>query len=345
MSGRASPVAHWLRGPVTGTLILAIPLMVVALLALDAGSLTTTRVVTIFFINIVLAVGLQSFIGLSGLVSLGHVAFMAIGAYAAGILVTPMAVKATSIPDAPAFLVETVIGFAPSLLVAAIVAMVIAVIVGPIMVRLSVAAAPIATLSMMIVVSVLLSNSTAITRGDQTFYGIPRNTGILTAATVSILVIFIARCLRDSGIGLSLRSSRKDELSARANGVNVFWVRLVAWVLSAGIMAIGGALYAQQLGAISPKLFLYDITFLVLSMVVLGGRSIAGAVVGVALVSIVVEILRRVETGISIAGHDLNGLANVGLGVIIIATMLLRSDGIMGSREFDEMLGRRKPRE
>ncbi|WP_439953216.1 ABC transporter permease subunit, partial [Escherichia coli] len=68
------------------------------------------------------------------------------------------------------------------------------------------------------------------------------------------------RCLRDSGIGLSLRSSRKDELSARANGVNVFWVRLVAWVLSAGIMAIGGALYAQQLGAISPKLFLYDIT-------------------------------------------------------------------------------------
>ncbi len=83
MAAMKSP-RHWLWAPLTGTALLGVPLALVALVAFDADSLSTQRIVTLFFINIVLAVGIQSFIGLSGLISLGHVAFMGIGAYSAG---------------------------------------------------------------------------------------------------------------------------------------------------------------------------------------------------------------------------------------------------------------------
>ncbi|MGE3871949.1 MAG: branched-chain amino acid ABC transporter permease [Parvibaculaceae bacterium] len=335
-------MSHWLRGPLTGTLLLALPILAVAFLGESVGSLTAERVVTLLFINIVLVVGMQCFIGLSGFVSLGHVAFMAIGAYVAAVLATPTAIKTTSIPDAPAFIIGMSLGFVPAIAAAVVFSMAVALVIGIIIARLSAAAAPIATLSWMIVVSVFLSNMTSLTRGDQTFYGIPRSTHILAAAAAAILAVFVARCLRDSSVGLALRSSRKDELAARANGVDVPRVRLAAWVVSAGIVAAGGALYAQQLGAISPKLFLYDTTFLLLAMVVIGGRSISGAVVGVALVTVVVEILKRVENKVAIAGHDLFGLANIGLGLIIVVTMVFHADGIMGRWEFDEIAARRK---
>lgn len=335
-------ISHWLRGPIIGTLVLAALVAGLAVAASTAGSLTTERIVALLFINVILAVGMQTFIGFSGTVSLGHMSFVAIGAYVAALLSTPTATKLKSIPDAPPFLIDLTVSAIPAVAAAVLAAMIVAAIIGPIMVRLPVSAVPIATLAWMIVVSVLLSNATAVTRGDSIFYGIPRTTNIWIAAVFAVLALAVARCFRDSSMGLALRSSRKDELAASANGVNVVLVRYAAWVLSAGIVGAGGALYAQQLGAISPKLFLYEATFMLLAMVVIGGRSISGTAFGVVLVTIVVELLKRVENSVTIDGQGLFGLSSIGLGLIIIAAMVFRPDGLLSRWELDDLLARRR---
>ena len=83
-------------------------------------------------------------------------------------------------------------------------------------------------------------------------------------------------------MGLGLRSSSEDELAARVSGVNVVGGRLVFWVASAAIAALAGSLYAHYVLAILPKAFYFDLTFLSVTMLIVGGRSVSGAVIGTA---------------------------------------------------------------
>src|SRR5262249_54898664 len=158
-------------------------------------------VITTVLIYVVIAAGIQTFNGLTGFISLGHVAFVAIGAYVSSLLTTSVAIKSHAIPNAPEFLIHLTLGFFPAVLIALLFAMAIASIIGVAISRLSFASAPVATVAWLIVVWVINSNLSVLTRGEQTFYGIPRYATIWTALLISIGALLVARIFRDSAIG------------------------------------------------------------------------------------------------------------------------------------------------
>ena len=335
-------------GPsLAGTAILASTLLVVVALTSAMASAADTNIVLGFLVNLTIVVGLQSFAGNSGIMSFGHVGLMAVGAYTAAMLTTEPAVKEFSIPRAPHFLQAASLGWVPSTLIAMVVTMIFALVVGIAIVRLTGAAAAVGTLGLLVIVFVVLSNYDQLTRGAKAFYGAPAYTTLWTALAGSVAALLAARLFRESRTGLMLRSSRQDILAARASGVSVTRARLAAWVVSAGLVALGGALYAGFIPSLTPKDFFFDLTFIVVTMVIVGGSSTSAAFVGAAIVTVLTELLRRVEGGFTLGPlhiGDAPGLSTLGVGLLIILTMSVRPQGVLGRWEFDELIARRRRR-
>ena len=305
------------------------------LLVYHTSSAVAQNVVMLFLINLVVVVGLQTFTGNSGVVSFGHVAFMAIGAYVTAIITTNPAIKQTLIPDAPSFLLQAELSFVPAMVVAVGVTSAIALPIGFVFARLTGAAAAIATLAWLVIARTVIANWDRITAGTFTFYGIPNFTTLGWALGLAILAITVARLFRESGLGLSLRASSNDPLVARAVGVSVTSARLAAWVLSAAIAGLGGVLYAHFVLAVAPTAFYFELTFIILVMLIVGGRSVSAAVVGAAVISVISELLRRTETA---TGRF--GTSTLVLAAIFIAMMILRSEGLLGRWELDQLVVR-----
>ena len=112
-------------------------------------------------------------------------------------------------------------------------------------------------------------------------------TRVLVWCLIAMVAVFL---FQESRWGLRLRASREDEVAARASGIGVYNERRTAWILSSFIVGIGGALYGQFLGTFNADAFYFTITFMVIAMLVVGGRtSLAGAVIGSGFISIVAE--------------------------------------------------------
>jgi branched-chain amino acid transport system permease protein len=134
-----------------------------------------------------------------------------------------------------------------------------------------------------------------------------------------------------------LRACREDEIAAHAAGINVFVQRLIAFVLSAFLLGVSGALYGSLLGTISVDTFFLDMTFMLVAMLVVGGvQSVAGAVVGVTAVSAVVEIFRRLQNGIEVGSLHLAvpaGLQGIALALFMLIVLIFRREGLTGGHE------------
>lgn len=336
---------RWYLRALAGAAMLA-ALLAITIAWIDfAGSPTDKRVALTFLVNLVAVIGIQTFMGNSGVVTFGHVAFVGLGAYTSALLTTPPATKKLSslIPDAPGFILDAELGFVPATLIAVAVVMVFAAVVGVVFVRMSGAAAAIATLSLLVIVRVVLGNWDQLTRGPKTFFGVPEYTTLGSALAWCIAAIFLARLFRESSVGLRLRASRTDEIASQAVGVDIKRVRYAAWVLSAGIAAVSGALYAHLILAFAPQQFFFDLTFLLIVMAIVGGSTVSGAVVGAAGVTIVTEFLRRQESGFDLGPLHVGeafGLTTLVLGIAVLLTVVLRPDGLLGRWELDEWLGR-----
>ena len=171
-------------------------------------------------------------------------------------------------------------------------------IVGFPIMRLGGIAASIATLAVLGMFYTFYTNWAAWTMGAATLPGIPTYVDMWVA-------LGLGGCchrgdLRLSAVpsGLALRASREDEFAARAVGINIWAQRLIAFVISAFFMGIGGVLQAHFLGTIAVKNFWLGLTFVLLAMLIVGGqRSMTGAVTGAAVISIIVEVLRQFEMG------------------------------------------------
>jgi branched-chain amino acid transport system permease protein len=333
----------WWRALFGAALVAALLAGVVVVVA-ALGSATDQRIAMTFLINLIVAVGLQTYVGNSGVISFGHVGFMALGAYGAALFTASPVIKARAIPDAPTFIVEAEMGFVPAMLIGAVIAMAVAYLIGLTIVRLAGAAAAVATLGFLVLVFIVLSNADDLTRGAKAFSGIPPYANLWWGLVLAALCILGARLLRDSGMGLGLRASRGDELAAQASGVDVVRGRLVMWVAGAAMAAVGGALYAHVVLAILPKAFHFDLTFLIVTMVIVGGQSISGAALGAGLITLLAELLRRAEHGFAIGPLSLEeapGLTTIVLGLLIVLTLILRPRGLLGRWELDELLLRR----
>lgn len=327
-------------------LILSVSAIVAFVLVITlSGHLASSaveRTLTVFLVSLtaIAAIGLYS--GNSGVLSFGHLAFMAVGAYASALLTLPAAIKGATLPALPDWLATTGFGLWPATAVAVLLTIVLAVLVGLTIWRLDGAAATIATLSLLIVMHGILIGWRDVTRGAQTFFGVPRMTDIWAAGIACAFALVIARLYRDSTFGLRLRAGRDDAVAAAAIGVDVRKERFLAFVLSAALMAIAGALLAHFLGAFSPKKFYFVDTFFLLAMLIVGGMTtVTGAVLGATAVTLVTELLRRLESGVDLGVVQLPqifGTTQIGIGLLILLALMRRPEGLSGLREWEEWL-------
>lgn len=306
-------------------------LIVLAVLLFSLGSESWQRDGVFMLTNMLAVIGLWVFVGNSGIISFGHVSFLGLGAYASAILTTSPQLKHVLIQGMPSVLADAHLGTFPALLVsAALAALVAAAIALPLM-RLSGLAAGIGTLAILIIVYTVLGQARTVTNGLQTFSGIPPDATLWSTLPLVLVGLVIAYLFRESRTGLRLRASREDDVAARSIGVGVVRERSIAFVLSAAIVGAAGAIYAHYLGAITPTVFYFQATFLLIAMLVVGGmKSLSGAVVGTLLVTAIVKGLGQVEAHAS----SLQGLTDVALAALLILILIVRPRGVTGGREF-----------
>jgi branched-chain amino acid transport system ATP-binding protein/branched-chain amino acid transport system permease protein len=330
-----SPRKHFIAS--SAAIILAV--IAASVLAMMIGT-ASERVLTVFFVSLIAVVGMGVYSGNSGILSFGHLSFMAIGAYAASLLTLPAQLKVATLTKLPEWLATTEMGLLPATLIAVLLTSVVALLVGLAIGKLEGSATVIATLGLLIIVHGIAIGWRDVTRGSQTFFGIPRETSLWVAAVSVIIALIVARLYRDSISGLRLRAGRENAIAASAVGIRIQHERLISFVLSAALMALSGALLAHFLGAISPKKFYFTDTFLLLAMLIVGGMStVTGAVTGAVAITIVTEVLRRYEGGFSLAGLEVPavfGTTQIGIGLIILFAMFRKPDGLAGLKEWEE---------
>ena len=335
-----------LRVGIVRALLLAIPVIA---LAIGWGALRGVggqRLATVALINIVLVVSIQIFVGNSGVVSFGHVGFAAIGAYGMAILASPLMVKKARIPDAPLGLGNVELTAPLAALVSLGIVAFVGLFVGIVVMRLSGISASIVTLAFLIVIYNVLNNWTALTGGAEAFYGIPILPSQWIVVAVMLVALIVASAFKSSASGLQLQASREDELAAAAMGVDVPGLRLGSFVMSAVGAGAAGILLAMLLGAVNPNDFYLNLTFITVAMLVLGGKkSVTGAVLGVVVITIGDEIFRWIGDGPNIGALSLPLLPGVNglfLGIVIIVFMIWRPSGIVGNWEIDDLFRRRR---
>lgn len=300
------------------------------------------RILIVFFISLTAVVGIGLYSGNSGIVSFGHVAFMGIGAYVSSLLTLPATLKLTSLPKLPEWLAATELSLLPATIIAIVFTALLALAVGAAIGKLEGSAATIATLGFLIIVHGVVIGWRDVTRGAQSFFGVPRVTTLEIAALACVLALLLSRLYRDSISGLRLRAGRENAIAAGAVGVRIPRERLIAFVLSAAIMALSGAMIAHFLGAFSPKKFYFNDTFLLLAMLIVGGMStVTGAITGAVVITLATEVLRRFEGGFSFGGIEVPaifGTAQIGIGLIILLSMFRKAEGLTGLKEWEERI-------
>ena len=329
------------------SLQLLAPLALVALAAL-VGTLVSTSTETYVInalVNVAIVVALYVFIGNSGVVSFGHISFVAVGAWAAGVLSMPVQEKPAIMPHLFGLLGDHTIGNVWSLALAAAVGAAYALVVGLPLMRLSGLAAGIATFGVLEITHNVLRYWERIGPGLNTFSAVPETTGLREAALGAGLAVVVAFAYRRMRFGRLLSATREDSAAARAVGVSVYRQRLVAFVLSGAIAGFAGGLLVHMLPVNTESVYL-DLTFITLAMLVIGGAtSLWGAVVGALAVSAVDSFLAEAENGIHLFGRSVDlpaGTRIVVVGALMALVLILRPTGLTGGREFS--VRRARPR-
>jgi branched-chain amino acid transport system permease protein len=318
---------------------LVAPVLLLALVGV-LGSFTSRSVQFQFRFALVMAtivIALYVFVGNSGVVSFGHVSFVALGGFTAGLTTVPEALKLSLSPDLLPFIASAEVGNAVSLLLAAAVGGVFALIVGVPLMRLSGLSAGIATFAVLVIVNNVLRNWEAIGPGARTLSLVPESTGFLQATVGVIAVAALAFLYQRSRFGRVLRASSDDPAAAQGAGVDIYRQRLLAFTLSGALAGFAGGLLVHLLGSITTQQVYLDLAFLTLAMLVIGGvRSLWGAVVGALLVSGLNSLLLTAERGLSLGVTELTvptGTRLVTLGVVMALILLFRPRGVTGGRE------------
>jgi branched-chain amino acid transport system permease protein len=316
-----------------GSLVAPVALVAAALSAL--GPELQTSVITAL-VNLVVVVGLYVFIGNSGVVSLGHIGFMAIGAYVGALTTMSVDTKALLVPDLPGPVMDLHLPFLAGVLLAAAAAAVVAAVAALPLARLNGLAAGIATFLLLLIIREVLRNWAAV-GSSGTLSNIPVSTTVWSALACAALAIAVAYAFQQSRIGLQLRATREDAPAARALGIGVIRERWIAFVLSAAIVGAAGALYAAFLGSITVDAFYLSAVFVTLSMLVVGGvGSLTGVVAGTAVVSVITECLGRLQDGRGLGPIHLGlraGVLEMTIAALTVLILLKRSNGLLGDFE------------
>jgi branched-chain amino acid transport system permease protein len=334
MSQRPRVIWRTIATPV----ILIMVLLAIAALTYQFGSRAFNRTVVEMFINIMVVAGLYVFVGNSGLLSFGHISFMCLGAYMTAWLTIPPVMKSVTLKGLPGWLLHTQLPMWVATPISGLFAALFALIVGRVIMRLSGIAASIATFGLLGVVNNVYSNWDSVTGGQGSIVGTPATMNVWIGWLGAAVAIAIAYLYSISRSGLALRATRDEAVAASASGIDIVRERLIAFVVSAFIIGLAGALYAHFLSIVNPGSFYLRTTFITLSMLVVGGMySLSGAVTGVVVISALIEMFRNLEKGVSLGGLTIalpNGVQEIAIGIITIVILIYLPTGLTRNREF-----------
>jgi branched-chain amino acid transport system permease protein len=330
--------------------LLAMAIAAVALALLDASGQSFWQGLAInLAIFMILTVSLNLTSGFTGVFSLGQIGFMALGAYISAILTLPLPEKASYLPNLPSWIAGVhldqrigpiPIGFLAATVIAALLVSVVAWVVGRVLMRLSGHFVAVATLGFLVIVRVVLFNADAFTRGSRTFSNVTPYTNLWWSWLWVLVVVYVVWRIKRSAYGRDMFVQRDDRVAAQAVGIRVMEPRLLAFVVGAFFSAVAGSLYAHFITSFSPTVFYFDLTFRVITMLVIGGMgSVSGSVLGAIAIVGLTEALRRVEDATL-----LYGLSQIVLAVIFIVVITVRREGLLGQREvpLDRLFARRR---
>jgi len=275
----------------------------------------------LFSIYAILGISLNLVVGYTGLLSITHAAFYGIGAYATAILLT-----------------QAGIGFFLSVVFGVIIAAIIGFLIGMVLSRFDGDYYALGSFGFCVIVFSVFLNWQGLTRGPLGIPGIskPELFGIdfssnfaflILALLFLILIYFISKFIVNSSFGRVLKAIREDEKAIQVFGYNTLYFKLAIFVISAGMAAVAGSLFASYLTFIDPSSFNLMESIFILAIIILGGLSSnKGAVLGALFLILLPEALRFVGFPSSIAAQ----MRQVVYGLILILLMLYRPQGLVG---------------
>ena len=333
------PQAHgWTRESAAGPLVAILALVILLTLLQVTGLAFWQGLVINLGIFLILVLSLNLSNGFTGVFSLGHIGFMALGAYASAILTLPLHEKQEYLPNLPARLAGIhfdfrlgafPLGFLVATVIAACLVSLVALLVGLVLMRLSGHFVAVATLGFLVIVRVLLFNADNLTRGSRTFSNVTPYTNLWWVWAWAILTVYTVWRIKQSPFGRAMFAQREDRWAAQSIGIEVMPPRLFAFVVSAFFTAVAGSLYAHFITSFSPTVFYFDLTFKVITMLVVGGMgSVSGSIVGTVLIVGLAEVLRRIEDP-----TQLYGISGIVLAVLFILIIIFKREGLLGQHE------------
>jgi len=272
---------------------------------------------------VLMALGLNIVVGKSGLLDLGYVAFFAIGAYTQGIMSTTLGWNTWEI-------MPFGIGFA----------MLSGVLLGLPALRLRGDYLAIITLGFGEIVRIVALNLSA-TGGSEGIPGIPNPPAVLgfkfdlmhpqdffwLVLLMILLVIWMIRRFTVRRPGRAWEAIRQDEDVAALMGVNTLIYKLWSFVIGAAVGGAAGVLYASKVMVISPDMFKFDVSILILACVVFGGiGNIWGVILGASILAYLPERIRFIS--------DARQLV---FGLVLIIMMNLRPDGLLPRKKREKI--------
>ncbi len=346
--------------PLIGSLILFGALVAGGLAYQSVLGGAAERLVTVMLIDAVIVLGIQIYVGNSGVLSFGHIGFGAIAGYAFAVLAIAPAEKAKRIPDAPFGLADVELSSSLSMLAAVVVTCAVAFVVGIGLARSGAqsgaVSATVITLALLFVTHEVARNWTELTGGERAGLTFPIRGSLDTRAPIYaalLTALIVARVYARSRSGRLAAAAREDNLAARAMGVNPLVQQMAALLISVAVVSVGASLRVYEDGSLLPGNFFFNYTLLTLVMLIVGGRnSVTGAVVGVAVITAGRELARRLgQDDFEVFGLGLDSapldwvfrenLQTVFLGLAMLGFMIWRPAGLIDDWELDTWLRRR----
>jgi branched-chain amino acid transport system permease protein len=286
-----------------------------------------------YILHILIFVSLYAIVGISlnlvagytGLMSLSHAGFYGIGAYAAALVSLNFGANLL-LGMAIAAVVSSLFGF---------------VIAWPAL-RVRDDFFVVTTFGFQVILFQIMNNWMELTNGPIGLPGIPqpvlfgfklatRWDFVVLSVLTTAFVFLIAKRLTTAPFGTVLRAIREDEQCALSFGKNVNVYKLEVFVLSAGLSALSGAIYAHYITFVDPTSFTISESIFMLSIVIVGGAGrLSGSIIGAALLVSIPEALRFLDLPSSTAGH----LRQILYGAMLVAFIMFRPQGIWGEFSF-----------
>lgn len=269
----------------------------------------------------ILGLSLNLIVGFTGLLSVTQAAFYGIGAYTTAILLT-----------------STGINFFPAILISIIITGIISFGIGFVLSKFKDDYYALGSFGFNVIIYSIFLNWQSLTRGPLGIPGIPRpslfgftfsqNIWFLVLSIICALLVYaLCNYITRSSFGRVLKAIREDEQAIQVFGYRTLWYKLAIFVISSGMAAVAGSLFASYITFIDPSTFTLTESIFILAIVILGGMANnKGAVLGAVCLILLPEILRFVGFPSDIAAQ----MRQVTYGLILILLMLYRPQGLIG---------------